>query len=258
MMKIRKLHIITGAGKDKDGAFREKLLEIISECGAKEVAAPEDAELIVVLGGDGSIMHASHTAQKYDIPLLGVNLGRIGYLAELETTELHRLREVLEGRYTEERRMMLTVSYGENEFICLNDVVIRAQTIHPARVTLKCDGQTVNTYRGDGLICSTPTGSTAYSVSAGGAVVDPRLECVCITPLCTQSLIARPLIFSPDCLLTMKVEEGYECMLTVDGDPPITLSANDEIQIGKCSRPLRMLRVSDDGFYTVLNKKLYI
>ncbi|MBR2460708.1 MAG: NAD(+)/NADH kinase [Clostridia bacterium] len=257
-MKIKDLYLVTGMGKDTDGECRKKIKEIIADTGANEVSSPDQAGLIVVMGGDGTIMRASHLAHRYDIPIIGVNLGRIGYMAELETDELDRLRDVINGRYTEEKRMMLSVSYGGAEYECLNDAVVRAKTTHPATVKLECDGQTVNTYCGDGLICATPTGSTAYSVSAGGSVVDPRLQCLCITPLCPQSLNARPLIFAPSCSLTLRACEGYECILTVDGGPSITLEPNKEVVIKKSSRSLRMLRISDTGFYTVLSKKLYI
>ena len=256
--KLTKIHIVTGEGKDESGAIRRRIREIIADKNVAETANAEDAELIVVLGGDGTIMHASHTAVRSGIPILGINLGRIGYMAELEPNELERLTEIIDGNYSIEERMMLTVEYGGSTYPALNDAVIRASTTHPAHVTLLCDGQNVNTYRGDGLICSTPTGSTAYSVSAGGSVIDPRLNCIGVTPLCPQSLIARPLIFSPDCILTLRAEEGRGCMLTVDGEDGILLTAGEDVTVKMSDTPLRMIRVTDDGFYTVLNKKLYV
>ena len=256
--KLKKIHIVVGEGKDESGAIRRQVSEIVSERNALLTANVEEAELIVVLGGDGTLMHASHAAQKYDIPMIGINLGRIGYMAEIETNELARLGEVIDGNYTVEERMMLTVEYGGTAYPALNDAVIRANTTHPAFVTLLCDGQMVNTYRGDGLICSTPTGSTAYSVSAGGSVVDPRLQCIGVTPLCPQSLIARPLIFSPECVLTVRAEEGQACILTVDGEEAIPLRAGADVTVRRSNVSLKMIRITDDGFYTVLNKKLYI
>ena len=256
--KLTKIHIVTGDGKDESGAIRRRILEIMSEEGAVGVTTPEDSDLIIVLGGDGTLMHASHTAVMHGIPIVGVNLGRIGYMAEIEPNELHRLKEIIDGNYTVEERMMLTVEYCGNEYPALNDAVIRASTTHPAFVTLRCDGQMVNTYCGDGLICSTPTGSTAYSVSAGGSVIDPRLSCIGVTPLCPQSLIARPLIFSPECTLTLCAEEGRGCILTVDGENGIPLKVGEAVTVKRSETPLKMIRVSDDGFYTVLNKKLYV
>ena len=256
--KLTKIHIVTGDGKDESGAIRRRILEIMSEEGAVGVTTPEDSDLIIVLGGDGTLMHASHTAVMHGIPIVGVNLGRIGYMAEIEPNELHRLKEIIDGSYTVEERMMLTVEYCGNEYPALNDAVIRASTTHPAFVTLRCDGQMVNTYCGDGLICSTPTGSTAYSVSAGGSVIDPRLSCIGVTPLCPQSLIARPLIFSPECTLTLCAEEGRGCILTVDGENGIPLKVGEAVTVKRSETPLKMIRVSDDGFYTVLNKKLYV
>lgn len=256
--KLTKIHIVTGDGKDESGDIRRRIRELIAEAGAIETDNAEEAELIVVLGGDGTIMHASHTAVTYGIPIVGVNLGRIGYMAELEPEELGKLSEIIGGNYTLEERMMLTVEYGGRTYPALNDAVIRASTTHPAYVTLECDGQKVNTYRGDGLICSTPTGSTAYSVSAGGSVVDPRLNCIGVTPLCPQSLIARPLIFAPESTLTLRAEEGRGCILTVDGEDGIPLTAGENVTVKMSETPLRMIRITDDGFYTVLNKKLYV
>ena len=256
--KLKKIHIVTGEGKDESGEIRRRIRKIIAEKNALETDSAEEAELIVVLGGDGTIMHTSHTAVTHGIPLVGVNLGRIGYMAELEPDELGRLGEIIDGNYTLEERMMLTVEYGKNAYPALNDAVIRASTTHPAYVTLECDGQKVNTYRGDGLICSTPPGSTAYSVSAGGSVVDPRLNCIGVTPLCPQSLIARPLIFSPECTLTLRAEEGRGCILTVDGEDGIPLTAGENVTVRMSETPLKMIRITDDGFYTVLNKKLYV
>lgn len=256
--KIRKINIVTGEGKDESGESIRRIREIMAENNAEETEKAEDSELMIVLGGDGTIMHASHTAVKSGIPILGVNLGRIGYMAELEPTELDRLEKILNGSYTVEERMMLTVEYDGTVYPALNDAVIRASTTHPAFVTLECDGQRVNTYVGDGLICSTPTGSTAYSVSAGGSVIDPRLNCIGVTPLCTQSLIARPLVFSPECTLTLRAEEGRSCILTVDGEDGIPLTAGKNVTVKRSETPLRMIRITDDGFYTVLNRKLYV
>ena len=256
--KLTKIHIVIGEGKDESGAIRRRITEIIAEKNATVTEDAEHADMIVVLGGDGTLMHASHTAVTHGIPIVGVNLGRIGYMAEIETEELHKLGDIIDGNYTVEERMMLTVTYDGNDYPALNDAVIRASTTHPAFVTLICDGQMVNTYCGDGLICSTPTGSTAYSVSAGGSVIDPRLNCIGVTPLCPQSLIARPLIFSPECTLTLCAEEGRGCILTVDGEDGIPLTAGKAVTVKKSNTPLKMIRVTDDGFYTVLNKKLYV
>lgn len=257
-MRIQRIYTVTGEGKDTDRSCRAAISEVARACGATETGKPEDAELIIVLGGDGTIMHASHIAQALDIPLIGVNLGRIGYLAELECNELARLADILRGGYREEQRMMLSVRYGEKLCTALNDAVIRAESIHPAHVTLLCDGKKVNTYRGDGLICSTPTGSTAYSVSAGGSVIDPRLDCIAVTPLCAQSLSARPLIFSPQCTLTLRAEGGYRCILTVDGEPGIRLCEGDEITVTRSPRPLRMLSIGDGSFYSTFAKKILL
>ena len=156
--------------------------------------------------------------------------------------------------------MMLTVSYGENEFICLNDAVIRAQTIHPARVTLKCDGQTVNTYRGDGLICSTPTGSTAYSLSAGGPVIQPEASLVAVTPICPHSLLRGSVILSSDVRLTLSGETKdlsiTDIYFAVDGKHSRRIGKEAVIRIRKSKYTAGIVKIGENRFYDILETKL--
>jgi NAD+ kinase len=141
--------------------------------------------------------------------------------------------------------------------ICLNDAVITkgavARIVH---VAVKCDGVQAMECGGDGVIVATPTGSTAYSMSAGGSVIDPRLSCICVTPICAQSLAARPLIFEPKSKLSI-VAESDETMLTIDGNKPISITKNSVVNIEKSKKALRMIKLKEDGFFEVLRSKRF-
>jgi NAD+ kinase len=251
---IKKVYIFVGSHKDADGIVRKGIEKVALENGGTVVDKPENADFIAVLGGDGTIMRASHLACKLDKAVIGINLGRVGYMAELQSDEVHSLSEVFKGNFTEEKRMMLSVTANGRKEYALNDAVIHAKSTHMSKFLLKCNGSMVSLYRGDGLILATPTGSTAYSMSAGGAVVEPRLECICVTPICPQSPLARPLVFAADNVFTAIVESDG-CMLTVDGREPEMLKKGATVTIKKSEVGLRMIKLKEEGFYRVLRKK---
>ena len=254
MKTIKKVFIFVGKHKDTDEKVRKEIARIAAENGGSVVSTPEEADFIAVLGGDGTIMRASHIARRLDKAVIGINLGRVGYMAELQSDEIQALSEVFKGNYTEEKRMMLSVTANGKREYALNDAVIHAQSTHMSKFLLKCNESEVSLYRGDGLILATPTGSTAYSLSAGGSVIEPRLECICVTPICPQSPLARPLVFAPDNVLTAIVE-SYGCMLTVDGREPETLKKGACVTVKKSDIGLRMIKLKEEGFYRVLRKK---
>ncbi len=254
MRTIKKVFIFVGKHKDTDERVRKEIARIADENGGKIVNTPEESDFIAVLGGDGTIMRASHIARRLDKAVIGINLGRVGYMAELQSDEIQALAEVFKGNYTEEKRMMLSVTVNEKREYALNDAVIHAQSTHMSKFLLKCNGSEVSLYRGDGLILATPTGSTAYSLSAGGSVIEPRLECICVTPICPQSPLAKPLVFAPDNVLTAIVE-SYGCMLTVDGREPESLKKGASVTVKKSDVGLRMIKIKEEGFYRVLRKK---
>jgi NAD+ kinase len=252
---MRNIYIFTGDNKDENGKFRSLLAFEAEKCGLNIVSRPEDADVIAVLGGDGTIMRTSTLACSLDIAVIGINLGRIGYMAELDISEISRISELLSDELCEEKRMTLTVSTGGKSYIALNDAVIHSKNTHMIHLSLYCNGNEVNSYRGDGLIFATPTGSTAYSMSAGGSVIDPRLECIGVTPICPQSLKARPFVFAPDSSLNVTVKSD-SCILTVDGGEPIELSEGDEVKITRGEHHMRMIKLKKDGFYGVLRRKI--
>ena len=223
-----------------------------------------EANVLIVLGGDGTILEAARRAAVRGTPILGINLGRLGYMAELEPTELDLLGRLFTGEYDLEERSMLRVELfagGELRSFCyaLNDAVISNGSVsRMIELELSEGGNPVTTYRADGLIIATPTGSTAYSMSAGGALVDPRVPCVCVTPICPHSFIARPMIFSDDAVLEVRNICAREKMLylTVDGRMNFELYRNQVVRVTKANIKTRLIRLKSYGFYRKLRQKM--
>lgn len=223
-----------------------------------------EADLLIVLGGDGSILEAARRAARRGTPILGINLGRLGYMAELEMSEIDLLPCLLAGDYQLEKRSMLRVELiagGEMKSFCyaLNDAVISNGSVSRlVDLELSEGGIPVATYRSDGLIIATPTGSTAYSMSAGGAIVDPRVPCFCVTPICPHSFIARPLVFSDTSTLEVRNICTREKMLylTVDGRINFELYRGQIVRITKSSMQTNLIRLKPCGFYQKLREKM--
>lgn len=222
------------------------------------------AELVIVIGGDGSMLDAARRAAKNAIPVLGINMGRIGYMTEIEMDELYLLDRVFSGEYTVDERAMLTVRIvsdkGQVRFSsdALNEAVIaNGSTARIIDIELSDGNELVTNYRADGLVVSTPTGSTAYSLSAGGPIVDPRLSCICVTPVCPHSLLARPMIFPDTAELRVKNICVREKMLhlTVDGKVTFEMYYGDTAVITRSETTARLLRVKNDGFCSRIRLK---
>ena len=218
------------------------------------------ADILVVFGGDGTILEAARRAAHRGTPILGINLGRLGYMAELEMAEIDQLDRLFTGEYELEHRSMLRVElYSDNELksFCygLNDAVISNGSVsRMIELELSEGGMPVTTYRADGLILATPTGSTAYSMSAGGAIVDPRVECFCVTPICPHSFAARPMIFSDNAVLEVRNICVREKMLylTVDGRMNFELYRNQVVRVTKSNLQTSLIRLKKCGFYRFL------
>ena len=227
-------------------------------------AVYREADILIVLGGDGTILEAARRASQRKTPILGINLGRLGYMAELELNELDQLKRLFTGEYEIEKRAMLRVelrSGDELKSFCyaLNDAVISNGSVSRIiDLELSQGGVPVTTYRADGLIISTPTGSTAYSMSAGGAIVDPCVPCFCVTPVCPHSFIARPLVFSDQSILEVRNICAREKMLylTVDGRMNFELYRNQTVRITKANMETRLIRLKPYGFYGRLRQKM--
>ena len=223
-----------------------------------------EANIIIVLGGDGSILEAARRAAHRQIPILGINLGRLGYMAELEMSELDLLGRLFTGDYYLEKRSMLRVELLANGALksfsyALNDAVISNGSVSRiVDLELHENGMPFTKYRADGLIISTPTGSTAYSLSAGGAIVDPSVPCVLVTPICPHSLTARPLIFSDNSVLEVCNICVREKMLylTIDGKMNFELYRNQTVRVTKAKLQTDLIRLKPSSFYNKLRQKM--
>ena len=263
---MKKFLLIDNPQKDPDGAVAASVTERLRRSGA-EVGAFEgitpacgEYDCAVVIGGDGSIMRAAAVCAPADLPMLTVNLGRVGYMGELEVDDLPQIDRYFGGDYLIEERMMLAVDCGDDvRRYALNDAVISNGAI--AKITLLelyCNGEHVPDYNADGLIISTPTGSTAYSMSAGGPVIDPSIDCQLVTPVCPHSLSSRPVVFSPDSRLTVKnvSRENVSVYLTLDGSVNLPRARGDCVTCVKADVKTKLIRLNRDGFYKKLGKKV--
>lgn len=222
-----------------------------------------NADLVVCFGGDGTILHIAKAATRRGLPLLGVNIGTMGFMAELESTELDKLKLLADGKFTIDNRMMLDVTVQRDREIifhdiCLNDAVITkgavARIVHLA---VKCDGIQAMECGGDGVIVSTPTGSTAYSLSAGGPIVEPEAESIIITPICSHDMASRCIVASGKRVITvgMTSNSRRNAYLSVDGGKTLRLNMGDVVTIKKSKLETRLVRLNDRSFYDVVNIK---
>lgn len=218
----------------------------------------ETSDLFVVIGGDGTIIHSAKKAAMLSKAVLGINAGRVGYLAGLEADQIEKVTALLTGNFITEKRMLLKVTLGENEYFSLNDAVVSKGNIsRMIDISAKIDGESIS-YRADGLIAATPTGSTAYSLSAGGPVVDFRLESIMLTPICPQSLYSRPILVSADKDVSVKAvaPKGTQTYLTIDGENSYLIGESDEVTITKSEDIfVRLIKLNDGSFLTALSEK---
>ena len=221
------------------------------------------ADLIICFGGDGTILHMSKTATRAGIPILGVNIGTMGFMAELENTELEQLKRLATGDYTIDKRMMLDVTvFRDRDIIfhdiCLNDVVITkgavARIVHLA---VECDGVEAMECGGDGVIVATPTGSTAYSLSAGGPIVEPAAHSILVTPICAHDVGSRCMVSSDQRIITVKLTRNARrnAYLSVDGGTSVRLNMGDVTTIKKSNLETSLGRLKNRSFYDVVNQK---
>ncbi len=222
------------------------------------------ADLLICFGGDGTILHAARDAVLYQVPILGVNMGSVGFMAELERGELAMLAPLAHGMFTIEERMMLDVRVmrGNREVsrdLALNDAVIsKGSMARVAEVEVLADHMKVSTIMGDGVIISTPTGSTAYSMSAGGPIVEPTSQCIILTPVCAHQLAARAMVLDSGRVITAQIPKTTRkyLYLSVDGGKAVRLSSGDRVEISRSEHCTRLARLADRSFYEIINQKL--
>lgn len=223
-----------------------------------------DADLLICFGGDGTLLHAAKLAYSYGVPIMGVNMGSVGFMAELEHSELKHLARLAKGDYKIEQRMMLDVSlFHERREIyfehALNDAAItKGAVARVVEMSVSADGELISSLSGDGVLVSTPTGSTAYSLSAGGPVVEPTAENLIITPICAHVLQSKSYVLSKD--RTVEIRLGRQARktayLSVDGGRAIRLSGGDVIRIRRAERGISLVRLTERSFYQTLRAKL--
>lgn len=225
-----------------------------------------EMDMLVVLGGDGTLLHVAKEASNHNIPILGVNLGNLGFLTEVSADEMYySLETVLAGDFRIEQRVMLSASvvHGEDGGIsesvhALNEVVIvKDSTEHMVRLRCWADKEYISTYRADGLIIATPTGSTAYNLSAGGPIVHAELETIVVTPICPFMLESRPVLLSPETKLTTQLlAPAGEVKVIVDGELRWKIGEDDYLLVRKASKPLRLISSPLKSYFTILRNKL--
>ena len=223
----------------------------------------QNADMVVCFGGDGTILHMAKTATRRNIPVLGVNIGTMGFMAELESNELDQLARIATNDFTLDSRMMLDVTLQRDRDIvfhdiCLNDAVITKGAIaRITHLTVKCDGVTAMTCGGDGVIVATPTGSTGYSLSAGGPIVEPEASNIIITPICAHDVMSRCIVAPGRRVVTVEMVRNSRrnAFLSVDGGKAVRMNMGDVAIVRKSNMEAKLVRLKERSFYDVLNAK---
>lgn len=284
---MKKAVLCTNPIKDRDFALTLKAVACLEKLGVEVVvSAPpigperylipgnmdivpmpealEGADFMVCLGGDGTILHASKDAAERNIPIVGINLGKRGFMAEIEPDRLDLLERVVEGSYELDERMMLDATvfrggaalYGA---LALNDVVVtKGDGARIIDLSVYADGHVISEFSGDGVIVCTPTGSTAYSLSAGGPIIEPSAVNIVVTPICAHSLHAKPFVLAPGRTVSVVIGglTGRSAYVSPDGDESLELKEGDTVKISRSSRVVRLIRVSEKSFYDNVSEKL--
>lgn len=222
------------------------------------------ADLAVVLGGDGTMLRLARAAAQQELPMLGVNVGHVGFMTELEPAELTQMEKLFDGDYTIDSRMMLHVAVQRQgrvvyENDALNDIVLAKGTaFRVVRVRFAADDEQVTGFSGDGLIVATPTGTTAYGLSAGGPVIEPSAENIAVIPICAHALTAKAFVFAPERRISLSAacEGGSEVFLSADGGQGFAIRPDDRVEITRSSLRTRLVRLKGLSFYQILQQKL--
>lgn len=283
-----KIAIIVNTGKEKALECSSSITRILSEGGAeisilkeafdKGACDPavlpyikddyaelfDDCDIAVTVGGDGTIIHSAKYAAVSSKPMIGVNVGRLGFAAEVEPDNIQDLIRLLSGEYSVQSRMLLSVELiHENgkceKYLAVNDATVaRGQLSRIIDISVSLNGSEITTYSADGILFSTPTGSTAYALSAGGPIVNPEMGCILLTPICPHSLISRSVVFDSDSLLTAAIttRDNIPAILSIDGEVNLELKQSDTVKVKRACEDLKLITLYDRNFYRLLNEKL--
>lgn len=222
------------------------------------------SDFVVVLGGDGTILSTSKYAAKHNVPIIGVNMGHVGFMTELEFSEIDQIEKIFLDEYSIDSRMMLDIEVIRQdkivfETVALNEVIItNGNQFRIINLIITADGVPVSSFRGDGVIIGTPTGSTAYSLAAGGPVIEPTAENISVTPVCAHALQAKSYVFAPEreICVSAKSLSGRPIYISADGEDGFELMPFDTVAVRKSSLTTRLIRVKGKSFYLVLKQKL--
>jgi NAD+ kinase len=277
--------IITNLSKDKDLVETKYIKKLLEDKGktcelaeyhdearndtgldnrAYKTHVPDDVDCCIVLGGDGTMLQAARNVVDRDIPILGVNLGTLGYLAEVEKNSVDgAIEKIIDGNYEIEDRMMLYGKInGQESDYALNDIVIaRGSSIQVINLNIYVNGMFLNSYHADGVIISTPTGSTGYNMSAGGPIVEPSAQMILMTPICPHTINARSIILSQNDNVVVEIGQGrggseLAVEATFDGSNCHILKTGDRIEIKKSSKSTKILKLNKVSFLEALHSKL--
>lgn len=265
---MKRFHITVNNTKDPEGIYTQRIRELLLKHGASGVSVggdiPEDAECLIVLGGDGTMLRASGEVLGMNIPMLGVNLGNLGYLTEsrFDTIEPDIIR-LIEDDFVVEERMMLwgVVSSGgrEEEDHCLNDISITGYgALSLIRYDISVNGEFLSSYSADGLVISTPTGSTGYNLSAGGPIVEPGASTIVLTPICPHTLNTRSIVLRPEDVITVSIPDTCRSNVAIqfDGRSPFMTGIGDHVTVRRSEKVTRLIKLGKDNFLTTLHAKL--
>jgi len=279
---MKRVGVITNITKDPNGIKTHEMLVKLLERGFEtfvpnkvsdiikigtscdEALIYKKVDLLISLGGDGTLLSVARKAAEHGVPVLGFNLGRLGFLTEIEIADADMAFDSLtSGEYTIEKRMMLKVNLkgkdGRTEsFTALNDVAVaKASFARIIHLKAYINGELVNFYPADGLLVSSPTGSTAYSLSAGGPIISPDMECMLLTPICPHSLNIRPIVTGYKSEITIEIiDRNRDVLLTVDGQEGTSLFEGDIVTVGRFEHYTKLVRIRHRNFYKVLRAKL--
>ena len=248
-------------------ALREELKNYPLSAFCEDDCFVDESDYVISIGGDGSMLRAAKIAAQKDKKILGINAGRLAYLCSLDENEMHLLSALKEDKFTLQSRMMLKVEHFRDEKkisenFCVNDIVFsRVADIGLIDLSVRANGKSIGDYLADGLILATPTGSTGYSLSAGGPVIEPTLEAIALSPICPHSLAVRPYVFSASTIFEVScrhragdVNVGFSC----DGEKTVFLDEKDVVKVSKADTSAQFISIKSDNFIDVLKKKLEI
>ena len=268
---MNKFYIITNQLKDKSLEITYRIKAYLEQNGktcilaVEQAQMPEGTDCVFVLGGDGTLIRAARELCTSNVPILGINMGTLGYLTEAEVHGIEEtLEQVMQAKPQVEERMMLkgTLLNGKLENIALNDIVVtRAGALRLIHFNIYVNGELLNTYRADGVIISTPTGSTAYNLSAGGPIVAPTASMIVVTPICSHALNASSIVLSAEDEIVIEIGQGREesveqASVAFDGECNIDMHTGDCIVIRKAEETTKLLKLSKVSFLEILRKKM--